>query len=259
MSPGDLTHWISPSVLALEREKENVEQILENIKMKSAQTPMSLLGFRWKVQDHWPNLAVLWLAEAVSETEKTWPCKPMVQHNIHTPGPPALNKCTENPSLSTADAFGFGKPLKATEFFLPSIWFAVALLNNSYTYHHFLPVALCSFSYAVICWVESFFVASVYFDFPDTTKLQLYDTVNITAFRAFISDVGDIAVSSWLIPTVQGLETELPMSEVSGYSWVNINVWSQKQTCKYKPWSQQCSAILWEITCKNTFAPLSHP
>lgn len=100
MSPRDLTHWISPSILALEREKENVEQILENIKMKSAQTPMSLLGFRWKVQDHWPNLAVLWLAEAVSETEKTWPCKPMVQHNIHAPGPPALNKCTENPLLA---------------------------------------------------------------------------------------------------------------------------------------------------------------
>lgn len=117
MSPGDLTHWISPLVLALEREKENVEQILENIKMTSAQAPMSLVGFRQKVQEHWPNLAVLWLAEVVSETEKTWPCKPMVQHNVHTPGPPALNKCAENPLLSTADAFGFGKALKPTEFF----------------------------------------------------------------------------------------------------------------------------------------------
>lgn len=67
-------------------------------------------------------------------------------------------------------------------------------------------------------------MASDYFDFPDTTKLQLNDTLNITAFRAFISDVGDIAVSSWLIPIVQGLETALPMSEVSGYSWVNMNV-----------------------------------
>lgn len=96
----------------------------------------------------------------------------MVQHNVHSPGPPALIRCAENPSLSTADAFGFGKALKATEsFFLPSSWFAVTLLNNSYANHHFLPVALCSFSYAVIFWVESFFVASDYFDFPDTTKL----------------------------------------------------------------------------------------
>lgn len=52
----NLTHWINPLVPALATEKENVNQILEKIKMKSAQAPMFLVGFRGKVQGHWPNL-----------------------------------------------------------------------------------------------------------------------------------------------------------------------------------------------------------
>lgn len=56
---------------------------------------------------------------------------------------------------------------------------------------------------------DSFIVVSNNFDIA---RLQFNGGVNSTAFG---SDVGDIT-NSWLIPIVQGLKSEFPMSEVSG-------------------------------------------
>lgn len=129
--------------------------------------------------------------------------------------------CTDQiyPSLSTADAFR--NALKATDSFLPSSWFAVTLFNNSFAYLHLLPVPPLLLIHCHLPGWDSFFVVSNYFDIAG---LQLNGTVNITALRAVNSDVGDIASNSWLIPILQALETEFPMSEVSGYSWVSMDV-----------------------------------
>lgn len=171
--------------------------------MKSAQAPMSLLGFRRKVQGHWPNLVI--------PTSLTGRCSFNGRENIamHTCGiaqhsnlrPSCLDPMY--PSLSTADAFR--NALKATESFLPSSCFALTLLNNNYAYHHHLPVPPLLLIHCHLPGQDSFFVVSNYFDIA---RLQLNDTINSTTFRAVSSDVGDVASRSWLVPVVQGLETQ---------------------------------------------------
>lgn len=183
--------------------------------MKSAQAPILLVGFRRKVQGHWPKL--------ITPTSLTGRSSFNNRENIamQTCGTAQNSNlrhfCTDQmyPPLSTADAFG--NALKATVSFPPRSWFSLTLFNNSYAYHHLLLVPLLLLIHCHLPGWDSFFVVCNY---SDIARLQLNDTVNNTAFTAVDSDVGRIASNSRLIPIVQRLETEFPMSEISGYSWV---------------------------------------
>ena len=169
--------------------------------MKSAQAPMSLVEFRGKVQGHLVTPASLTGRSSFINRENiAMQTCGTAQHSNLRPS------CTDQmyPSLSTADAFR--NALKATESFLLSSWFALTLFNNSYAYHYLLPVPPLLLIHCQVPVWDSFFVVSNYFHI---SRLQLNDTVNSTAFRAVSSDVGDIASNSWLIPIVQGLETEV--------------------------------------------------